>query len=432
MANTTRTTSSGNPVKLTSCARAVTVQRSLGYNPALLAQPGERGFDRRRVGGEVVAAGGQHDRAEPGYAGSGRDRLLGVGVRGAGPRLVVALGHHDQQVNRVGPRVLEQVERGVLVAQCGVAAEQVPGAVVLVGGEVRPDARGAGEGVRMTEQHLRGAKPAGAPAEGGPVLGGDPEVPGDRLTDIGGEPGIGLRPMGNVGALGVPGWGHVQSGDHRHERLGLAGGDGGQRVARQVEGAEDTGGRARISRQRQQHGEGSLRVLVVLRRQPDQDLLADPRHPALHVQELDPPLASVGGDELTVLGHLDRAGGPAEQVPPGVIEDVGPVDPDPDRGHREHLTDQHDRDPGDHPHDPAGEPAPGEPEGDRAAEREDDQQHQQWCPGETQHRSQVPKISRSWLTSRNPFCSATALAHFSTAGPDTSTVRPQRRQTRWW
>ena len=45
---------------------------------------------------------------------------------------------------------------------------------------------------------------------------------------------------------------------------------------------------------------------------------------------------------------------------------------------------------------------------------------------------QVPKISRSWLTSRKPCSSATALAQRSTAGPDTSTVRPQRRQTRWW
>ena len=45
---------------------------------------------------------------------------------------------------------------------------------------------------------------------------------------------------------------------------------------------------------------------------------------------------------------------------------------------------------------------------------------------------QVPKISRSWLTSRKPCCSATALAQVSTAGPETSTVRPQLRQTRWW
>jgi hypothetical protein len=44
---------------------------------------------------------------------------------------------------------------------------------------------------------------------------------------------------------------------------------------------------------------------------------------------------------------------------------------------------------------------------------------------------QVPKISRSWLISRKPCCSATALAHLSTAGPETSTVRPQVRQTRW-
>ena len=48
----------------------------------------------------------------------------------------------------------------------------------------------------------------------------------------------------------------------------------------------------------------------------------------------------------------------------------------------------------------------------------------------SQHVLQVPKISRSWLICRKPCCSATALAQRSTAGPDTSTVRPQTRQTR--
>jgi heme A synthase len=52
------------------------------------------------------------------------------------------------------------------------------------------------------------------------------------------------------------------------------------------------------------------------------------------------------------------------------------------------------------------------------------------CSGESQQVSQVPKISRSWLISRKPYCSATAFAHRSTAGPETSTVRPQTRQTR--
>ena len=51
-------------------------------------------------------------------------------------------------------------------------------------------------------------------------------------------------------------------------------------------------------------------------------------------------------------------------------------------------------------------------------------------PDRGQQRSQVPKISRSWLTSRKPCCWATALAQVSTAGPETSTVRPQLRQTR--
>ena len=53
-------------------------------------------------------------------------------------------------------------------------------------------------------------------------------------------------------------------------------------------------------------------------------------------------------------------------------------------------------------------------------------------PRGSQQLSQVPKISRSWLTSRKPCSAATAFAHFSTAGPETSTVRPQLRQTRWW
>jgi uncharacterized PurR-regulated membrane protein YhhQ (DUF165 family) len=37
----------------------------------------------------------------------------------------------------------------------------------------------------------------------------------------------------------------------------------------------------------------------------------------------------------------------------------------------------------------------------------------------------VPKISMLWLTSEKPFSAAILLAHFSTAGPSTSTVRPQ-------
>ena len=49
-----------------------------------------------------------------------------------------------------------------------------------------------------------------------------------------------------------------------------------------------------------------------------------------------------------------------------------------------------------------------------------------------QQLAQVPKISRSWLTSRKPCSAATALAQRSTAGPETSTARPQDRQTRWW
>jgi hypothetical protein len=43
-----------------------------------------------------------------------------------------------------------------------------------------------------------------------------------------------------------------------------------------------------------------------------------------------------------------------------------------------------------------------------------------------------PKPSSWWLTSLNPCSAATALAHFSTAGPAISTVPPHRRQTRWW
>ena len=45
---------------------------------------------------------------------------------------------------------------------------------------------------------------------------------------------------------------------------------------------------------------------------------------------------------------------------------------------------------------------------------------------------QVPKISSVWLTSANPCSAAIASVHRSTAGPSTSTVAPQARQTRWW
>ena len=46
--------------------------------------------------------------------------------------------------------------------------------------------------------------------------------------------------------------------------------------------------------------------------------------------------------------------------------------------------------------------------------------------------AQVPKISRVWRTSTNPCSALTVSAQRSTAGPSTSTVRPQARQTRWW
>ena len=46
--------------------------------------------------------------------------------------------------------------------------------------------------------------------------------------------------------------------------------------------------------------------------------------------------------------------------------------------------------------------------------------------------AQVPKISRVWLTSAKPWSPAIRSAHCSTAGPATSTVSPQTRQTRWW
>jgi NAD(P)-dependent dehydrogenase (short-subunit alcohol dehydrogenase family) len=45
---------------------------------------------------------------------------------------------------------------------------------------------------------------------------------------------------------------------------------------------------------------------------------------------------------------------------------------------------------------------------------------------------QVPKTSTVWVTSRKPCSAPIASAHFSTAGPSISTVRPQTRQTRWW
>ena len=46
------------------------------------------------------------------------------------------------------------------------------------------------------------------------------------------------------------------------------------------------------------------------------------------------------------------------------------------------------------------------------------------------HAEQSPKISRVWLTSTKPWASATLSAQCSTAGPSTSTVRPQLRHTR--
>jgi len=46
------------------------------------------------------------------------------------------------------------------------------------------------------------------------------------------------------------------------------------------------------------------------------------------------------------------------------------------------------------------------------------------------HAGQVPRISRVWSMSTKPCLSATVEAHRSTAGPSTSTVAPQCRQTR--
>jgi len=45
--------------------------------------------------------------------------------------------------------------------------------------------------------------------------------------------------------------------------------------------------------------------------------------------------------------------------------------------------------------------------------------------------AQSPKISRVWLTSVKPCSAETLSAQRSTAGPSTSTVLPQARQTRW-
>ena len=50
--------------------------------------------------------------------------------------------------------------------------------------------------------------------------------------------------------------------------------------------------------------------------------------------------------------------------------------------------------------------------------------------GQVVQPAQVPKISTVWLTSLKPFSAAMRSAYFSTAGPSTSTVRPQARHTR--
>ena len=47
-------------------------------------------------------------------------------------------------------------------------------------------------------------------------------------------------------------------------------------------------------------------------------------------------------------------------------------------------------------------------------------------------RGQVPKISRLWEICEKPCSDAMAEVQRSTAGPSTSTVAPQERQTRWW
>ena len=51
---------------------------------------------------------------------------------------------------------------------------------------------------------------------------------------------------------------------------------------------------------------------------------------------------------------------------------------------------------------------------------------------ELRHPGQVPKISSVWLTSAKPCSAAIVRVQRSTAGPSTSTVRPQLRHTRWW
>ena len=55
------------------------------------------------------------------------------------------------------------------------------------------------------------------------------------------------------------------------------------------------------------------------------------------------------------------------------------------------------------------------------------------CPAAARsRRGRSRRSPASWLTSENPCSAAIVRVHRSTAGPSTSTVRPQARQTRWW
>jgi hypothetical protein len=127
------------------------------------------------------------------------------------------------------------------------------------------------------------------------------------LSDVGSQPGVGLRTSGNIGALGVAGLRDGQRRYHRDERPDLTGVDRLHRVASQVQRLEDSGRCARLARQRHDDWEpGSLFASgVVLRRQPHEHLLCGSRDLAVHGQDADSALTAIRGHQLSLVGDGD-------------------------------------------------------------------------------------------------------------------------------
>ena len=175
---------------------------------------------------------------------------------------------------------------------------------------------------------LLAQKAPSTPADRRPMGGRYAEVPDDRLFDVGGQPGVGLRTSRNVRALRVPWLSDGQRRYHRDEWLDMAGFDHLHCVAAEVEGLEDARRCARLARQRHEDWEPGplLAHGVVLRRQPHEHLLCGSRDLAVHGQDADPALTAIRRHQLSLVGDGDRGLTAArlmsQELIPRVVEQV--------------------------------------------------------------------------------------------------------------